>query len=963
MRPVGKWLPQIRAQTPVQEATRLALEDRLTPIPRMLKRAGSGLGTKSSIRRVHQLRVATRRAGAAVQVFEDVLGKKQCRRWRGQLRRIRREAGAIREMDVLAARLGTDLERMRGAEAAAAKRLIETAKQRRAEAAKDLSRVIARLPEDRLERRRAKIVASIDATAVAESAVSSFARRVLRRELDDVRAGSDADLNQIERVHELRIAIKRLRYGMEIFGHCFDEPFRGALYRDLMSLQDRLGELNDLAGMIEFIRSAPSDRPAKELKQAPRGKRRAVPAVSGLERLAERYRKLLAREHAAFLEQWTSLDPRGFLERFESAIRPQYPVSSLVEPKAPGRGGRVREQVSRGQPFLNGHAKPRNQRLAAIDVGTNSLRLIIAEATPDGSYRVLDDEREVTRLGRGMQETGRLNSEAIEHSVAAIARMQSIAEGYGASRVRVVGTAAAREAANADELARAIQERTGLTLEIISAEQEAMLAFRSAARAFDLSSVAAAVVDIGGGSTEVVLSIGREAAPARVQASIAAAGDGEPAESHHALENGQANGKGAPVPGSRAGAMVERLYTIPLGAVRLTERFGGAEAASGERYGEMRAFVKRVVKQHIGRVPASPQTLVGTGGTFTALGAMAVQRELGPQETGLFSGVVQGHEVPRAEVRHILEYLRKLPVKERARVPGLSADRADIIVAGLVIVDAVLKRLGVDRARVHDGGIRDGLLLSMFGASPPDERAPASTDPIGAVRRFARACAFEEAHSLHVAALALAIFDQLGPELARAMGDRGFDAARARQILEAAAVLHDVGYLINYASHHKHSYHLIVHADLPGWTSREVQVIANIARYHRCASPKRKHATFAVLARSDQQLVRVLAAVLRIADGLDRTHIQRVRSVGVQVRSGAAFFAVSADGAPDVDLWGAARKSRLFERIFGLAAHFEWKSGERTHRIEGDGASKSSLPIEIRVGGGVLSMPRRATAP
>jgi exopolyphosphatase/guanosine-5'-triphosphate,3'-diphosphate pyrophosphatase len=168
------------------------------------------------------------------------------------------------------------------------------------------------------------------------------------------------------------------------------------------------------------------------------------------------------------------------------------------------------------------------------------------------------------------------------------------------------------------------------------------------------------------------------------------------------------------------------------------------------------------------------------------------------------------------------------------------------------------------------------------------------------------------------------IFDQLQPRLPLPT-DSGTDSGRFRQILEAAAMLHDVGYLINYASHHKHSYHLIVHADLPGWTSREVHLIANIARYHRCAAPSRKHASFAMLTRAERQAVRVLAAILRIADGLDRTHVQRVDAVRVQVRRDAAFFEVSAAEEPSVDLWGAARKGGLFERAIGLIPHFEWR--------------------------------------
>jgi exopolyphosphatase/guanosine-5'-triphosphate,3'-diphosphate pyrophosphatase len=713
-----------------------------------------------------------------------------------------------------------------------------------------------------------------------------------------LRHAGGTDLHRAENLHEVRLAVKRLRYGMELFGSCFDDGFRRACHARLIELQDRLGAFNDLV-TLDAVLEARAEQPSAA-DGGPRGQRQAA----GLAALRETVRKQLAAAHAEALAAWTAFDVDDFVSRFEQSIRPDLSLHGRIEPKL-----RPRRRAAGAQ--LNGHAsrgaEGHPERIAAIDVGTNSLRLIIAEVTASGAYRVLDDEKEVTRLGRGLHESGRLDPEAIAHSVAAIARMQSIAAGYGVSRLKVVATAAAREASNPGDLVRAVAEQTGLELEIITAEQEAMLAHRSASRAFDLRSVCAAVLDVGGGSTEVVLSVPRP----------------EPtvgAPSPHSAPEG-----GRPI--------IERVYTIPLGAVRLTERFGGPEAACGRNFRDMRRFVKSVVKQHIGRPPAIPQIVIGTGGTITTLGAVSIHRELNAADSSLFAGVVQGHDVPRADLRHIIDYLRKLPLKDRARVPGLSSDRADIIVPGLVIVDAVLRRLDANRVRIHEGGIRDGLLLSMLGPPAASAAAPESgaavEDPIGAVRRFARACAYEEPHSLHVAGLARRIFDQLLPALppTRSDGEPWFagDAARARQLLEAAAILHDVGYLINYAAHHKHSYHLILHADLPGWSAREIQVIAHVARYHRCGQPKRKHRAFAMLERADRRLVRELAGILRIADGFDRTHTQLISDVRLQREGDDLLLEVTAGHEPSVDLWGAARKSGLFERAFRLRPRFEWR--------------------------------------
>lgn len=520
------------------------------------------------------------------------------------------------------------------------------------------------------------------------------------------------------------------------------------------------------------------------------------------------------------------------------------------------------------------------RRLAAIDVGTNSLRLIVAEAAPDSTYRVLDDEKAVTRLGRGFAASGRLHPEAMEESVLAIARMKSIAEGYNVGMLRVIGTAAVREAENGPHFCEIVRERTGLTLTPISAEEEARLAFLSAAHAFDLRSVSCAVVDIGGGSTEIVLA---------------------------------------------SSGVVEHVRTLPLGAVRLTEMFPGVEAPGGDKpYEAMRRYIRKQIRSVVGEPPIVPQFIIGTGGTFTTLAAVSMHRGAPERETSLLPFAMRGHEMQRSEIRHTLDWLRQLPIKSRLRVPGLSADRAEIIIAGLAIVEAAMKHLDVNAVRVHDRGIRDGLLLTMLGEVDPGSGRPRPelVDRMRSVRHFAQNCRYEERHSNHVADLALQLFDQLAAQRPRLLGDAASPAAR--EMLHVAALLHDVGYLINYSKHHKHSYHLIVHSDLPGFTHRELEIIANVARYHRRAEPKKKHPTFAALSEEDRRLVRRLSAILRVADGLDRTHTQAVRGVQLRLSGDQASIMLDADEEPSVDMWGSERKARLFERVFGVKPRLEW---------------------------------------
>ena len=523
------------------------------------------------------------------------------------------------------------------------------------------------------------------------------------------------------------------------------------------------------------------------------------------------------------------------------------------------------------------------KRLGAIDVGTNSLRLTVVEASPDASYRVLDDERFVTRLGRGMAETGRLHPEAVEASAQVIARMKTIAEGRGVSMLRVIGTCAVREASNGPEFCELIRQRTGLTLTPISAQEEARLAYLSASSAFDLRSSAAAVVDIGGGSTEVVLC---------------------------------------------QGGVIEEVYTLPLGAVRMTERFEGcAEHDDDSAYIAMRDEVRSVIKDLMGKPPFAAQFIVGTGGTFTCLAAISMHRGAAASSGGMLPFAVRGYEMQRSEIKHTLEWLRGMAIKQRARVPGMAPDRSEIIIAGTVIAESVMKRLGANSVKVHDRGIRDGLVLTMIAEVFP--RAPEQTleplDRLRSARQFGARCRYEERHSNHVAELAVQIFDQLVAQRPESLGEA--QGSSCRELLLAASVLHDVGYFINYAKHHKHSYHLIVHSDLPGFAHREIEIIANVARYHRRSEPKARHPNFAKLPETDRRIVRTLSGILRIADGLDRTHTQTVKAVRLTIQGTQALFTIDSAEEPGVEIWGAERKSDLFAKQLGLEPRFQWVGG------------------------------------
>lgn len=511
-------------------------------------------------------------------------------------------------------------------------------------------------------------------------------------------------------------------------------------------------------------------------------------------------------------------------------------------------------------------------RIAAIDIGSNSMRLVVAQVIPGPDYRILDEEREATRLARSLSVHGHLDEQAIEDSLAALRRFKKIALGFGVQAFRTIATCAVREATNSDEFCRRALEEVGIEIEVISAELEGQLAFRSVERAFDISDTNVAIADIGGGSTEILFA---------------------------------------------SGGFIEEIIPTQLGAVRMTEMYGEADQLFSVSSGmsRLREEIDRDLKRLLKRKPFVPHQLIGTGGTFTSLASilMASKGEAGQPEWG--------YRITRADVSHVLDMLSKLTIKQRRAVPGLSADRADIIIAGLAIIDRLMQRLQVNILRVHDRGIRDGLLLTMIEDAEPAPQNEA--DNLQVLETFARGCGVDMVHTRHVANLAVEIFDQLVEPCGISPADR--------RLLYTSAMLQDCGYLINYEKHHKHSYNLILNSQLPGYSRSDLEIIANVARYHRGSNPKRKHRNFTRLAPNDQIRVKQMAAILRIAGALDRSHTQQVTQTSIHLENGHLHLEIVANGDPEVDLWAARSRTDLFCRVFEMEVHVSLDRERHSH--------------------------------
>ena len=502
----------------------------------------------------------------------------------------------------------------------------------------------------------------------------------------------------------------------------------------------------------------------------------------------------------------------------------------------------------------------KQNRIAAIDIGTNSIRSIVIEIDSAGKYKILDDEKVTVRLGEGLNQTGKISPAAWERAMEALSRQKKIIDGYRVRSIEAVATSAVRKAANGPEFVKAIRSGIGLKVEVISGEAEAELAALSAFHNFDLESVRHLIFDIGGGSLELIIALGTH---------------------------------------------IEEILSLELGAVFLTETFLKSDPVTPEEHQKLRKHIRKTLKNSFAAQERSAmQCLVGSGGTITSIAAMVMAGRRERYDS------IHGYELLRSEVVHLLAMLLRKNDKERRSTPGLNPDRADIIIAGVTVVDEVMDFFQVNLLRVNERGIREGLILRGLHKLQllPGEK-PARSWRESALE-FARSCHFDEQHSQHVAKLGLEIF--------QALSERFGFTEKDRRLLETASLLHDVGYFINYSSHHKHSYHLIRHADLFGFTPRERELIANIARYHRKSLPKKKHDQYTRLAAADRSLVARFGGIVRLCDGLDRRRNSVVE--GLQFALSSSTLRVTLVGQDDmsVELFGARAKNDLFQEAFNL---------------------------------------------
>jgi exopolyphosphatase/guanosine-5'-triphosphate,3'-diphosphate pyrophosphatase len=493
------------------------------------------------------------------------------------------------------------------------------------------------------------------------------------------------------------------------------------------------------------------------------------------------------------------------------------------------------------------------RRLAVIDMGSNSFRLVVFRYRPGGSFQLVDEIRDAVRLSGGAGPDG-LRPEAIERAARTARLYAAYCEAAEVDAVVAVTTSAVRDAPNRADALRALSADGALDVRMLSAEEEAWYGYLGAVNSTTLGD--GHVLDLGGGSIQVSQVVGRG---------------------------------------------LERVVSRPLGAVRMTEAFLPRERAARA---DLKALRKHVTRELAG-VPwlaRSGGRMVGIGGTIRTLASMHQRRARYPL------GELHGYHLSRDGLEELIEAMAELPAGERTRLPGLKPDRADITLAGAVVIASVLDHVDVDEVEICAQGLREGIFYERF-------LSPADPPVIADVRRqsvlnLADIFRCDTAHAEHVTALALTVHD----ELAR-LGLQPLDR-RDRELLWAAGMLHDAGVLVDYNDHHKHGYYLVLNAGLPGFRHRELAMVALLVRAHRKALPTLSPLEDLFSAGDEDRLAR-LAACLRVAEQLERGRARGVRDVRVEAPDGVARLLVRAEGDPSVALWSAALEGPAFERAFG----------------------------------------------
>ncbi|MBW4658662.1 MAG: Ppx/GppA family phosphatase [Drouetiella hepatica Uher 2000/2452] len=513
--------------------------------------------------------------------------------------------------------------------------------------------------------------------------------------------------------------------------------------------------------------------------------------------------------------------------------------------------------------------------LAAIDVGTNSIHMAVARIQPSiPAFTIVAREKATVRLGDRDKTTGCLTREAIDRAIEALKRCKEIAKSLNAEEIVAVATSAVREAPNGKDFLREIERETELIVDLISGQEEARRIYLGVLSGVEFGNQPHVIIDIGGGSTELVLGDGHEP---------------------------------------------RTLSSTKIGAVRLTSEMVNTDPISNSEFNYLQAYVRGMLERSVGELRAQIQPgeeihMIGTSGTIATLATIHAREKL-----GVVPAPLNGYQFSLPDLREIVSRLRKLNNAERAVIPGMSDRRSEIIMAGAMILQEAMALLGLENITICERALREGVIVDWMlthGLIEDRLRFQGSVRQRSVIK-IAHKYQVNLAHSERVANFALSLFDQTSKIL------HPWGTAE-RELLWAAAILHNCGHFVSHSAHHKHSYYLIRYGDLLGYTEVEIETIANLARYHRKSTPKKKHDSYRnITSKKHRRVVDQLNPILRLAVALDRRQIGAVQHVRCDYNQVAQELHLHLQtDRPDNDcaleLWSLDLKKLAFETQFGV---------------------------------------------
>lgn len=507
-------------------------------------------------------------------------------------------------------------------------------------------------------------------------------------------------------------------------------------------------------------------------------------------------------------------------------------------------------------------SKP-TKRIAAIDLGTNSFHAVLVDIYPDGSFRTIDKLKEMVILAeKGMD--NHLSEDAMDRGLEALKRIKFLCDSQEVEKILAFATSAIREAENGGDFIQRVIDEVGIKVRAISGKMEADMIATAIRHSIALTKEMVLMVDIGGGSVEFIV-------------------------------------------GNKTKSVYET--SLKLGVARMAARFVNSDPINEKEIRDLRNHYEKELKDLAAVVKHyKVKMIVGSSGTMENIGAMVAGRNSGTPVITLNELILR-----EEDFQEFYEYFIELSRNERAKEKQLEEKRIDIINPGMVLVKYLLDEFQISKIKISEGALRDGMIINFIKNQQEKQDTPIVANFKSPRKRsvfeLLRKCNWAEQHSTHVAGMALQLFDVLRKELKLPEEDR--------ELLEYAGLLHDIGYHISHRKHHKHALYLIRNSELRGFKEDEINLMAHVARYHRRSRPHKRHREYKALDKKLRKRIKKLSGILRVADGLDRSHYQNVRQLEIIDKEDKIIFLITTESDPELEIWGAMRKSHLFEKVTG----------------------------------------------